>query len=314
MSLSSTSSLSRTEISSTVGEEGKNEEDEEERLLLFHRCPWSWWRCRGRTWQAWNHDRNEVLRIADYPNSVFNEMWFLTIDPFVGIPVFIAQLSKRQYCWRVLEDFHCQEYIKFFDIHCSLFMRLHFTIGGYDYRRTTRLRQSIHFSIIQVLFADHAHWRFRVDNKFSFFRFKIWLCKQTPIFRRWEECCFIFSLNLKTLLANLHAASRALCSCHSVSSWDRSSTFGALELRWWGSEGFWSRILAWRAMAFVNFTRWIGFCKSELFRKIASNFGGSISWNTQPNCRASEDWRLGGFCSNFLSLLFPGPVDRDIHR
>ena len=28
-------------------------------------------------------------------------MWFLTIDPFVGIPVFIAKLSKRQYCWRV---------------------------------------------------------------------------------------------------------------------------------------------------------------------------------------------------------------------
>ena len=36
-------------------------------------------------------------------------------------------------------------------------MRLHFTIGGYDYRRTTRLRQSIHFSFTQVLFADHVH-------------------------------------------------------------------------------------------------------------------------------------------------------------
>ena len=50
-------------------------------------------------------------RIAYYPNSVFNEMWFLTIDPFVGITVFIAKLSKRQYCWRVFEDFHRQEYI-----------------------------------------------------------------------------------------------------------------------------------------------------------------------------------------------------------
>ena len=37
---------------------------------------------------------------------------FLTIDPFVGIPVFIAKLSKRQYCWRVIEDFHSQEYIQ----------------------------------------------------------------------------------------------------------------------------------------------------------------------------------------------------------
>ena len=44
----------------------------------------------------------KVLRVADYPNPVFNEMWFLTIDPFVGIPVFIAKLSERQYCWRVI--------------------------------------------------------------------------------------------------------------------------------------------------------------------------------------------------------------------
>ena len=41
------------------------------------------------------HNRNEVFRIANYPNPVFNEMWFLTIDPFVGIPVFIAKLSER---------------------------------------------------------------------------------------------------------------------------------------------------------------------------------------------------------------------------
>ena len=84
-------------------------------------------------------------------------MWFLTIDPFVGISVFIAKLFERQYCWRVIEDFHSQEYIQFFDIHNCLFMRLHFSIGGYDYRRTARFRQSIHFSITQVLFADHVH-------------------------------------------------------------------------------------------------------------------------------------------------------------
>ena len=34
-------------------------------------------------------------------------------------------------------------------------MRLHFFIGGYDYRKTARLRQNIHFNITQVLFADH---------------------------------------------------------------------------------------------------------------------------------------------------------------
>ena len=110
--------------------------------LLFHRCP-----C----------DKNEILRIANFPNPVFNEMWFLTIDPFVGISVFIAKLSERQYCWRVLEDFHSQEHIQFFDIHNCLFMRLDFSIGGHDYRRTTRFRQSIHLSITQVLFAHHVY-------------------------------------------------------------------------------------------------------------------------------------------------------------
>ena len=79
---------------------------------------------------------------------------FLTVDPFIRISVFIAKLSKRQYCWRVFEDFHGQEYTQFFDIHRGLLMRLHFSIGYYDNRRTTRLRQSIHFSRIQVLFAD----------------------------------------------------------------------------------------------------------------------------------------------------------------
>ena len=47
-------------------------------------------------------------------------------------------------------------------------MRLHFTIGCNDYRRTTRSRQSLHFSIIQILLADHVHRRTGVHNKFSF--------------------------------------------------------------------------------------------------------------------------------------------------
>ena len=43
-------------------------------------------------------------------------------------------------CWRIVEDFHCQEYIQFFDINCGLFVRLHFTIGCYNRRRTSRCR------------------------------------------------------------------------------------------------------------------------------------------------------------------------------
>ena len=107
-----------------------------------------------------------------------------------------------------------------------------------------------------------------------------------------KNAALFFSFNLRTLLAILHAASRAHHSCHSVSSWDRSSNFGALVLRWWGSpgqiipsDGFWSRMFAWRTTAFVNRTHRIGFRMSELFRKIDEDFGGSISWKTQPICR-----------------------------
>ena len=34
-----------------------------------------------------------------------------------------------------------------------------------------------------------------------------------------HSCSFSFSLNFNTLLGSFHAASRAPCSCHSVSSW-----------------------------------------------------------------------------------------------
>ena len=113
-----------------------------------------------------------------------------------------------------------------------------------------------------------------------------------------------------TLLVSLHAASRAPCSCHSVSSWDRSSNFGALGLRWLGSpghinpsEGFWSRMSAWRATAFLNFTHWIGFRMSEPFRKIDQDFGGTISWNRQPNCRVLFSIATALLSPFFLDLL-----------
>ena len=84
-------------------------------------------------------------------------MWLLTIDPFVGIPVFIAKLSERQYCWRVFGDLHCQEYIQLFDIHNCLFMRLYFSIGGDDCRGTARFRRGVLFCVTRALFADRVH-------------------------------------------------------------------------------------------------------------------------------------------------------------
>ena len=123
-------------------------------------------------------------------------MWLLTVDPFIRISVFTAKLSKRQYCWRVFEDFHCQEYIQFFDIHCGLFMRLHFSVGCYDCRRTTRIRHGFQFSVIQILFADHVHRHSGVYNKFSFLWFKGWWRRQTTFSEGEKNAVLCFSLIL----------------------------------------------------------------------------------------------------------------------
>ena len=95
----------------------------------------------------------------------FLMMRFLTVDPLIRVSVFIAKLSKQQYCWRAFDDFHSQEYVQLFDIHRCLFMRLHFSIGGDDNRRTARFRQGINLSTIQVLVADHVHRRSGVHKQ-----------------------------------------------------------------------------------------------------------------------------------------------------
>ena len=48
---------------------------------------------------------NEVLRVARNPKPVFNEMWFLTIDPFIRTSVFIAfRATKLLACFRGLSQ------------------------------------------------------------------------------------------------------------------------------------------------------------------------------------------------------------------
>ena len=56
----------------------------------------------------------------------------------------------------------------------------------------------------------------------------------------------------------------------------------------------------------MNFPHRIGFRMFELFRKIDEDFGGSISWNTQPNCRAFDESFSTGLpvlpcCSSFFN-------------
>ena len=84
------------------------------------------------------------------------------------------------------------------------------------------------------------------------------ICEGASRHLPWKEknASLPFPLIFEKLSASLHAASRAPCSCHSVSSWDRCSNFGGLGLPWWGSpgqlnpsDGCWSRMAASRRTA-----------------------------------------------------------------
>ena len=155
------------------------------------------------------------------------------------------------------------------------------------------VKESI-FSVTQVLFADHVHWRFEVYDKFFFLRFKNW-CRQALFSEDEKNVAFSYSFNFNIFLASFHAASRTPCSCHFVSSWDLSSNFGALGLLCWGSPGqifaserFPSRLKTWRATTFVNFTRRIGFRVSELlkrwkFRRIQYDQFSCVFWKNVFN-------------------------------
>ena len=140
-------------------------------------------------------------------------MWFLTVDPFIRISVFIAKLSERQHCWRVFEDFHSQEYIQFFDIHRCLFMRLHFSIGCYDCRWTSRRRQSIQFKSFLLIMCIDAP-ESTTNSRSSGLRIDAGRHLLSEGEKNVALSCYF---NFNTLLASFHAASRAPCSCHSLS-------------------------------------------------------------------------------------------------
>ena len=128
----------------------------------------------------------KVLRVAWNPNPVFNEMWFLTIDPFIRLSVFIAKLSERQYCWRVFEDLH-------------------------DFVKVSISAEFKSFLLITCIDAPESTTNSRSSGS-SFDADK------HPFSEGEKNVALSCSFNFNTFLASFHAASREPCSCHSVSS------------------------------------------------------------------------------------------------
>ena len=120
-------------------------------------------------------------------------MWFLTVDPLIWVSMFIAKLSKRQYCWRILEEFHCQEFFQFFDVNCGLFMCLHFSIGCYDSHRTSWCRHGFQFIGIQILFCWSCASMHRSQQQILFPLVSGWWRRQAPIFQKVRRMLFYVS-------------------------------------------------------------------------------------------------------------------------
>ena len=183
----------------------------------------------------------------------------------------------------------------------GLFMRLRFLIGCYDCRRTPgnpKSPNSAEFrSFLLIMCIDALE---STTNSLSSNR--ILDGEGRHLFSVGEKnAALCFPFNFRIFFASFHAASRAQCSFHSVSSWHRSLNFGALVLRIAMaillSDGFWSRSLALRSTVLVNRTHRIGFGMVELFRKIDDDLGGSTSWRN-PNSLSLSTMSLH-FCRHF---------------
>ena len=100
------------------------------------------------------------------------------------------------------------------------------------------------------------------------------------------------AVSFKIFLANLHASPRARRSWppEIYPQISKRTDCAAEELcfDFCPSDGpLFSRMSAWRNVAFVNRTRRIGPKVFVPFRKIEKDSSGSVSWNIQPNCRTS---------------------------
>ena len=131
------------------------------------------------------HNSNEVLRVALCSNPVFNEMWFLTVDPFKRKSSFIAELSERQYCWRVFRGLSLSRTYPI--LWLTQLPLLAFALHRWRLWLSWNCTISSKYPFLHHSspFANHMHWRTGVDNKFSLLRFQIWYRRAPTSWPKW---------------------------------------------------------------------------------------------------------------------------------
>ena len=144
-------------------------------------------------------------------------MWFLTIDPFVGISVFIAKLSNRQYCWHVSRTFIAKNISNSLTCAvasscvCTSPLAVMAIVGLHDFVKISISASLKSFLLIMCIDAPES----TTKSRFSSLR----VDAGSHLFSEGEKKAVLSrSFKFNTRLASFHAASRAPCSCHCVSS------------------------------------------------------------------------------------------------
>ena len=200
--------------------------------ILWWRCWRSKWRWSGGIrWKTRDNEWHVVRHVAIDSVAMFGEMWFLTTGPVVGIPMIFAELPKWKSCgcflqeaslqWRSPILWHVQWLLLLFaprrwpsspswDSSTSSWSPIRQSWGLLTI--CTQAPQSTTNSLSSSSFVDAAGNTLSSEGELS--------------------VALSFSLSLWMFLAKFHALLRAHRCCLSVSSWDRSSNFTALGLRW----------------------------------------------------------------------------------
>ena len=205
-------------------------------------------------------------------------MWILTAFPVIRKPMFNAEFLQWKHCGSFLMKHNSDEQVQLFDTYRHLFIRSHLAFGRHYRRRTPWPYAYSHRNQPQTLSTDSlaealGRTHFSAGEK---------------------NVALSFALSSCFLLARSQALLWAHRCCRPVSSWDRSSNFGAQGLRWRGTtfvfpteDPFFSRVLAWRVADVVNRTLWIAFktfCRSPRNSFVPWEASASESCDTQPNC------------------------------
>ena len=205
-------------------------------------------------------------------------MWILTAFPVIRKPMFNAEFLQWKHCGSFLMKHNSDEQVQLFDTYRHLFIRSHLAFGRHYRRRTPWPHAYSHRNQPQTLSTDS------LDEALG----------RTHFSAGEKNVALSFALSSCFLLARSQALLWAHRCCRPVSSWDRSSNFGAQGLRWRGTtfvfpteDPFFSRVLAWRVADVVNRTLWIAFktfCRSPRNSFVPWEASASESCDTQPNC------------------------------